>query len=709
MNKDLMQKAEFHIKNAGKHGLHFRELLIICHVTGSQKPKFRECVRILEENGTIIKRIHRLIHSDFLEISSGVVSRIVNTFGFVNLDETHEEMFIPGKFLMGAMPGDQVLVLAQPSKGTLPEGEIIKIVKEGSSQFIGTLKRDKLSNYYIQADNLVKQPLPITKKLIKGAKVEDKVLCRIIERGERHSEHVPEVLVSYGDSQTAANCAKALLDINGIELEFSPEILSLAKQLNEQDITEKEIAPREDLRGELIFTIDGADTKDIDDAVSICRRGDFYELGVHIADVSYYVAENSIIEAEAFERGTSIYYANRVIPMLPPALSNGICSLNPGVDRLSFSCIMVVSDTGKLVDFSFKKSIIHSRVKGVYDEINQIIAGTETPEIKEKYALLYDKIKLMKELADILTRNKHSRGAPEIETVESKIIIGDDGKTAEVKPRTRGKSEVIIEEFMLLANEAAASAAKLKQVPFVYRVHEPPSEEKIQNLHTALTTLGIECKKVAPDMQSKVLAELIDNAKGEKIFPIINNLVLRSMSKAKYHEVPIGHYGLVLENYAQFTSPIRRYPDLTIHRILSDIAANMPQKKLVSKYANLVVISARRSTQTELSAMRLERECEDFYKAEYMSSHVGEEFDGQITSLWSNSVNVALLNSIDGKIKIENLPDGEYHYDDMLSLTNVLTGIRYRVGDKIRVRCISANVQCGHIDFELIEDIDATA
>lgn len=703
-----MQQAEFHIKSAKSHGLRFRELSLICHVPTSQKPKFREYVNMLEEKGIVIKRNHKLIHSDFLEASLGIVSRIVNTFGFVTLDETHVEMFIPGKFLMGAMPGDHVLVVSQPSRGSLPEGEIIKIVKEGTSQFIGTLRRDKSSNYYIQADNLVKQPLPITKKYLKGAKVGDKVLCHIIERGERHSDHVPEILISYGDSQTAANCAKALLDINGIQLEFSPEILSLANRLNERGISENEIDARTDLRGELIFTIDGADTKDIDDAISICRKGDFYELGVHIADVSHYVTADSIIEAEAFERGTSIYYANRVIPMLPPALSNGICSLNPGVDRLSFSCIMVVSGGGELVDFSFKKSIIHSRAKGVYDEINQILAGTESPEIKEKYALLYSEIKLMKELADILTRNKHSRGAPEIETVESKIIIGDDDTTSDVKPRTRGASEVIIEEFMLLANEAAASAAKLKEVPFVYRVHEPPSEEKITNLHTALTSLGIECSKVAPDMQSKVLAGLIDDAKGEKIFPIVNNLVLRSMSKAKYHEVPIGHYGLVLENYAQFTSPIRRYPDLTIHRILSDICANMPQKKLVSKYANLVVLAARRSTQTELSAMRLERECEDFYKAEYMCSHIGEEFDGQITALWSNSVNVALLNSIDGKIKVENLPDGEYQYDEMLSLTNVLTGVRYRVGDKVRVRCISANVSSGHIDFELIEDIDAT-
>lgn len=702
MNQVLVQKINSTLLNAKENGLSFRALAAACGIKPRQQREFRDCLRFLESKGKIIDRKTKIYHTNFISFSMGVVTRLMKTYGFVRLSETQEEMFVPGRFFMGAMPGDTVLVSPIKSRGTSPEGEIVKIVKEGASEFTGTLEQNELG-FYVSPDSLIRFDLPIKKIDIKTAKVGDKVMCRIVERGERHSDHKIKVVTVYGDAQTAANCAQALLDVNGINVEFPQQVIIEAQYVSNQGIKASEIAQRLDLREEIIFTIDSADTKDIDDAISLKKTTEGYELGVHIADVSYYVKQDSKLEEEAFNRGTSIYFADRVVPMLPRELSNGICSLNENVDRLAFSCFMKVSFEGKLLSFDFKKTVINSRVKGVYKEINKILDNTEDEQIKNKYDGLYETIFLMKELANILTKNKIARGAPEIETVESYIVLNENGITVDIIPRARGESEVIIEEFMLMANQAAASMARVKSVPFVYRVHEPPSEDKLTALHTALTALLVPCADVKPGVPASVLSKLIVSARGQKTFPLVNTLVLRSMSKAKYHEVEQGHYGLVLDDYAQFTSPIRRYPDLTIHRILSEISRGTPSKKIIAKYSEFVVKSARRSTETELKAMKLERDCDDCYKAEYMKSHIGEDFDGIISSLAYHGVYVSLPNSIEGLVKVENLPIGEYDYDEMLSFTNKNTGKTYRIGDEIRIKCISVDVSAGNIDFKAVE------
>ncbi|WMJ23947.1 ribonuclease R [Paludicola sp. MB14-C6] len=701
MNQNLIRQINKNLLNAQKRGMSFRELAASCGVRSRQQREFRECLRFLEAKGKILDRRLKLYHTEYLDLSMGTVSRLMNTFGFVTLKDG-TEVFVPGKYFLGAMPGDTVLVSPIKARGDSPEGEIVKILKHGEAEFTGVLCQDG-NGYYIEPDNLVRFNMPINKRDLKAAKIGDKVRCVITERGLSHSDHKIEIVETYGDSQTAANCAQALLDVNGITVEFSQEVLSEARNISKRGVHESDFAGREDFRNEIIFTIDSADTKDIDDAISLKKIGSYYELGVHIADVSHYVKLGSALEKEAYERGTSIYFANRVVPMLPKELSNDICSLNENVDRLTFSCLMTISEDGKLVDFDFKKSIIHSRVKGVYKEINRILNHTEDDSIKQKYSGLYDTLFLMKELANILTRNKLGRGSPEIETSESYIVLGPQGTTVDILPRTRGESEVMIEEFMLMANEAAASAAKLKQVPFVYRVHEPPSEDKINNLHTALSALGVTCNDVKLGMEPKVLSRLINQSKGEKIYPIVNMLVLRSMSKAKYHEVPIGHFGLVLENYAQFTSPIRRYPDLTIHRVLSELVKGTPSQKVTAKFEQFVVKSARRSTETELNAMKLERQCDDCYKAEYMKLHIGEEFEGIISSVAPHGIYVMLPNTVEGLVKVSNLPQGQYDFDEMFQYKNLNTNQTYRIGDSIKVRCISVDVSAGNIDFETVE------
>ncbi|MEG0615421.1 MAG: VacB/RNase II family 3'-5' exoribonuclease, partial [Oscillospiraceae bacterium] len=398
----------------------------------------------------------------------------------------------------------------------------------------------------------------------------DKVLAEVTVRGARHNEHKAVVISSFGASNKAVSCANSILMLNGVHLEFPDDVAAEATKMSTRTITADELKTRTDLRGEVIFTIDSADTKDIDDAISLEKFSSHYTLGVHIADVSHYVTPNSPIDKEAFERGTSVYYANKVVPMLPKELSNGICSLNPQEDRLAFSCLMNVGFDGKMQDFEFKKSVIRSRVKGVYAEINQILAGNEPEEITEKYKEVRKTVDIMEELATILTENKLKRGAPQIETAESKLIIDENNVCIGVGEHERGKSELIIEEFMLMANQAAATLGKKSQVPFVYRIHENPALEKVAQLKETLDKMGIDVPQFTTIKPSH-LAKILEQEHDTQFFPVVNKLVLRSMAKAKYSTDPIGHFGLVLSDYAHFTSPIRRYPDLSIHRIMTDI------------------------------------------------------------------------------------------------------------------------------------------
>lgn len=360
----------------------------------------------------------------------------------------------------------------------------------------------------------------------------------------------------------------SVLEVNGLTPVFPSEVIYEAREVSDYSRIKEEIPNRLDLRDKPIFTIDGADTKDIDDAISVERTKTGYLLGVHIADVSHYVQPKSQLDNEAFKRGTSVYYANRVIPMLPKELSNGICSLNPQEDRLAFSCLCELDKQGNITDYKFAKTVIRSRVKGVYSEINSLLAGSDDAELKEKYAEVSDQLPIIKELADILYKNKKNRGCPELETSESKLIINDEDICVGVERRTRGRSEEIIEDFMLVANECAARFGMDNNLPFVYRIHEEPSDEKLESLREALVKLNVQYKlgeKACPGDMSEILKA----AKGTDIDLIMNNIVLRSMSKARYSTEPVGHFGLALEDYAHFTSPIRRYPDLTIHRIMS--------------------------------------------------------------------------------------------------------------------------------------------
>ena len=632
------------------------------------------------------------------------VVKLGKNFAFVMLEDGTSDIFIPGRFTRGAMPGDKVLVekFAHPRVEGSDEGEILAVLEEKNS-LVGTMHRMEGRLKFVP-DDCPAISMQVMRDCEGSAKDGDKVAVEILLRGNRQEDHRVGVAMRFGSCDEAKRCAKALLYAQDIRNRFPDKVRDEAKKLDNAEVSAADCEGRMDLRALPIFTIDSAETKDIDDAISLTKTPDGgFELGVHIADVSNYVKPGSELDNEAFNRATSVYYADQVVPMLPKQLSNGICSLNPQEDRLAFSCLCELDKQGNITEYKFAKTVIRSRVKGVYSEINSLLAGSDDAELKEKYAEVSGQLPIIKELADILYKNKKNRGCPELETSESKLIINDEDICVGVERRTRGRSEEIIEDFMLVANECAARFGMDNNLPFVYRIHEEPSDEKLESLREALVKLNVQYKlgeKACPGDMSEILKA----AKGTDIDLIMNNIVLRSMSKARYSTEPVGHFGLALEDYAHFTSPIRRYPDLTIHRIMSAFLSGSSAEECATKFNKFVYASADQSTKTELTAMQVERSCEDCYKAEYMNAHIGEEFQGTVVSAVEFGLFIALPDTCEGLLHTDNMPDGEYVCDDMVSLKNLTNGMEYRVGDPIRVKVINANVNSGKIDFALADE-----
>ena len=669
--------------------------------------KLKNTSKVMIRNKVIFRtNSDQLYISNMRSVFSGKVSSLSRTYGFVTNLITGEDSFVSGGKLKGAVPGDTVIAreISEKTEQRSSTAEVLAVLDQTEELFGGVIVKEGIQ-LKVLPDTLGCPPLSVM-KVKEQIKEGDKVLFSIRKRGEHHSEHIVDIIKSLGSSEYAKSATEAYLIQNNIPVDFSAEAREQAKQYANAVIDEKQAAKRLDLRDLPIFTIDGADTKDIDDAISVERIENGYKLGVHIADVSHYVTEGSPLDNDAFERGTSVYIADKVIPMLPKELSNGICSLNPGVDRLAFSCIMEISNKGTVKKYKFAKTVIRSRVQGVYSEVNAILDNTANEAIKAKYSEVLDCIPVMKELADILIKKRKDRGAPEIQSSESKVICDENGICVDIKPRVQGVSEGIIEEFMLMANNSAAKTAMKKEIPFVYRVHENPPAEKIESLKSTLEALGINPLGINEKADAKTFAKLLEKTSDDPRSVIINRIVLRTMAKAKYSEQPLGHFGLVLAEYAHFTSPIRRYADLSIHRILTDYVAKKGGDKLRKKYGDFSVRAASQATKTELSAVAAERNCEDFYAAEYMKNHIGEEFDGIISGVLGSGLFVELPNTVEGKIDVRSLSDNYFEVRNGIALYDSVTGTMYTMGDKVRVKCINANVNLGQTDFELIKVYD---
>lgn len=639
----------------------------------------------------------------------GTVTRVTRSHGFVKLSDSEEseEVFVRGRDFRGAVPGDKVLlkIIADKDEYNRLQTAVVSAVLEYSASMLTGVVVDYNGEIRLQPSTF-SSPVPIAIVGFGGSEVRvgDKVRFEIRRRGDRHSEHIATITEVFGSSDIARVSVKAYIEEKQIPTEFSEEALKEAREIEKKGITSGEKASRTDLRQLPIFTVDGADTKDIDDAVSIERTPKGFKLGVHIADVSYYVKKGMALDKEARQRGTSVYIADMVIPMLPKELSNGICSLNPQEERLAFSCLMELDNNGEINKFRFVKSLIKSRVKGVYSEVNKILAGEADDRIREKYAEVIDQIPIMNELAAILSKNREQRGAPEIQSKESKIICDENGVCTDIQARRGGVSEGIIEEFMLAANNCAARVGMSNHIPFVYRIHEAPSAEKLLMLQDTLTALGVNPIGINESSAAKDLANLLKACKDDPRAPIINRMTLRTMMKAKYSDEPLGHFGLVMKEYAHFTSPIRRLADLSIHRILTDYVLG-EASKLEKRYSRFADENSARATETEITAVNAERDCEKFYAAEYMKSHVGEQFEGIISGVINSGFFVELPNTVEGRVDAFTLPDGEYEVRNGIMLAETLSNTVYAMGDRVKVTLAAVNVGAGQINFTLDEHI----
>lgn len=630
------------------------------------------------------------------------VVKLGKNFAFVMLEDGTSDIFIPGRFTKGAMPGDDVLVekFEHPRVEGSDEGAILAILTE-KNDLVGTVRRVEGRLRFVP-DDCPAITMPLARDCEGGAKDGDKVAVEILNRGNRQEDHRVGVAMRFGSSDEAKRCAKALLYAKDIRTRFPDKVRDEAKKFEGAEVSEKDCEGRMDLRALPIFTIDSAETKDIDDAISLTRTSDGgFELGVHIADVSNYVQPGTELDNEAFSRATSVYYADQVVPMLPKALSNGICSLNENELRLAFSCLMRLDKEGNLTDYRFVKSIIRSRVKGVYSEINALLAGTADAEIKAKYADVIDQLPAMKELYGHRARLRKERGCMDIESGEVKLILDENGRCIDVKKRTSGESESMIEEFMLLANQCAAHFARVKQIPFVYRVHEEPNAEKLERLHALLQACGINDHFAKDVPAPKELSAILEGVRGTPYEQIINTGMLRCMSKALYEEKPKGHYGLVLKDYAHFTSPIRRYPDLAIHRIMTDMLKGTEKETMILRYTDFAERASKQSSEREVIAMQIERKAEDCYKAEYARRHLGECYEGTISGVTQRGLFIELDNGVEGFVPASSLTPSGTSLTEGVRLTDPASGKTWSLGDKMMITIVRADVNLGKIDFEV--------
>lgn len=690
------RKIQIFLQTTARKQLRASELANKCRAKRSMNAYLTAIEQLLHD-GVILEKRDMYVLCSRDDCFKAEIVRLAGNYGFVR-DEERIDYFVPGKYLLGGMPGDKVLCRQLPSREDgSPEAEVLSILEPNpEARLCGTIVPTD-EGLCLVPDGMSME-LHIDYQESEPYAIGDKVLCVLTERGQRHREHRVRVILNFGTADSAENCMAASIAARDVPIEFPDEVEKDAQKLADAGITEFDLEGRRDLRGEIIFTIDGAMSKDMDDAVSVTKEKDGWLLGVHIADVSHYVRANSALDAEAFRRGTSIYYADKVIPMLPKALSNGICSLNGGEDRLTISALMHISAEGDLLDAEFCKSVICSRVRGVYSECNAVLDGTASPEIQAKYAEVTDTLHMLDALTSKLEALRHRRGAPELESTESALLLDENGICVGLSPVDRGRSECIIEACMLAANEAAARLARTKGFPLVYRVHEEPSPERIASLKEMLVRLGGE-PPVFDQASPRDIQKILEDNREEVWYPVINNLTLRSMAKAKYSHEPLGHFGLALRDYAHFTSPIRRYPDLCVHRILTDFLAGADKEWMQKRYAVFAEKAAIQSSDTELRAVQIEREADDCYAAEYMRSHVGEVFRGVITSVTDFGVYVTLENHAEGLYHIHDMPDGEYEIEEGWYIRNASTGQTFRLGDAISVVCARADVASGHIDL----------
>lgn len=703
MNEKLLDGLKLYYLSEDAKGRSFTQLLNMFPEYDADE--IEDTLSVLQEEGFLVKtsKKKKYVTPAMVGLKSGKISINKKGFGFVDTgEEGHEDVFISPKDLGSAMNGDMVVIdiIKEAKDGKNPEGYVKIVAKRGTASVVGRYQRLENFGFVIPLSQKISQDIFISKKEENGARNGDFVKCEITKFPEDGKN--PEGIISMiiGDESDKDIYFKSLLAEYNLQTQFPVKVQEEALKVPEM-IDKKNFPDRLDLTDKLIFTIDGFDAKDLDDAISIERVGDNYRLGVHIADVSEYVKEGSAIDDEALNRATSVYLVNTVIPMLPEELSNGICSLHQGVDRLALSCIMDINKSGKVISSKVAKSIINSSARLVYDTVSDYIEDAIENNMDKE---LLESLNIAHELAKILMKAKEERGAMDFSFPESVIIMDEKGDVTDVFAEQRRIANRIIEEFMLITNETIAEKYTKLRLPFVYRVHETPTLEKINSLSETLRIFDYSLKP-KDDIKPKELQQMLKDMEGKKEEQLIQTLTLRSLQKARYSKDALGHFSLALKDYCHFTSPIRRYPDLQIHRIIKKHMDGEFDKKETEALETIVADVSEQSSFQEERANEVERDVDDLRKTQYMTRFIGEEFEGMISSITGFGIFVMLENTVEGLVRIADMEDDYYDFDETnYRLVGERSGKTYRVGDRVRIAVVNAVLETRKIEFVLVEE-----
>lgn len=626
-------------------------------------------------------------------------------FGFVRVDGEKDDFFIPAKYSMDAFHNDRVLIKPEmhAAAGKRREAQVVKVLERGMTVVVGTFERQDGFGFVIPDNQKVADDIFVGKKDTMGAMTGHKVVCQITSYGEQGKSPEGKIIEILGHVNDPATDMLSVVRAYDIPMEYPDKVMESLNDIPDE-ISEEDIVGRTDFRMLDTVTIDGEDAKDLDDAITLSYKDGIYTLGVHIADVSNYVTEKSPLDKEALKRGTSCYLVDSVIPMLPHKLSNGICSLNAGVDRLTLSCVMDIDKKGHLLNHTICEGVIRVNERMTYTNVAKILDRSDN-EVLERYKNLVDMFDLMKELSDIIRKNRHKRGSIDFDVPETKIIVDENHKPLEIKPYDRNPATRIIEDFMLMANETVAEDYFWQEIPFEYRTHESPDQEKIKNLTVFINNFGLFLRPSQEETHPKELQKVLERIEGEPYEALISKMMLRSMKQARYSTECSGHFGLACKYYCHFTSPIRRYPDLQIHRIIKENLHGTLDEKRQNHYRRILPGVADDNSLKERRAEEAEREVIKLKEIEYMSDHIGEEFDGVVSGVTSNFIFVELDNTVEGAVSVAYMYDDCYYFnEDMYAMIGENSGKKYQLGDRVRIKVLKCDKIKKTIDFSIIDD-----
>ena len=686
-----------------------KEMASVLQVKKEERQELKEILDALESEG----KIHKTQKGNYVKGQgnrlTGIYQAHARGFGFVSIEGSDDDVFIPEEESGGALQGDEVEIQitrgAGPNTGQRQEGKVIKILKRGMSRIVGYYQKNKSFGFVLPDNQKFLQDVFVPEEKSKGAVTGHKVVVKLTSYGGDGKKPEGEVVEILGHVNDPGTDVLSIAVSYELPIEFPEKVMNQAERVA-KPVSEADRFGRRDLRDVRMVTIDGEDAKDLDDAVSLeVRDGSFY-LGVHIADVTNYVQENSALDREAKKRGTSVYLADRVIPMLPHTLSNGICSLNAGEDRLALSCLMKIDENGTIVDHEICESVIRVDRRMTYTAVKQILED-EDEEQCQKYEEFVPMFREMARLSSILREKRHRRGAVDFDFPETKVILDEQGRPVELKAYERNTATKLIEDFMLAANETVAEDFFWREIPFVYRIHEAPDEEKIRKLAIFLHNFGYTMHIGNHEVHPKEIQKLLAKVEGKPEEPMIARLALRSMKQAKYTPENEGHFGLAASCYTHFTSPIRRYPDLQIHRIIKETLRGRMDEERIRHYQSILEEVTKHASETERRAEEAEWETVKLKKVQYMKNFIGEEYEGVISGITKWGMYVELPNTIEGLVHVVNMTDDHYEYiEERYEMQGIHTGKTHRLGQKVCVRVMAANELQRTIDFELGKEGD---